>query len=122
MIRRPPRSTLFPYTTLFRSVGLSHVLAISGLHVGLLFFFLEKVLFFLKISKKTRNWVKLGMSTFYFFGVFLSPSFIRAYVMGVFYLFHQILGEKLSRGKMLFFSAWILLILHPTEQIGRAHV
>src|SRR5258705_3266620 len=26
MIRRPPRSTLFPYTTLFRSVGLGHVL------------------------------------------------------------------------------------------------
>src|SRR2546430_6654460 len=26
MIRRPPRSTLFPYTTLFRSIG-AHVLA-----------------------------------------------------------------------------------------------
>src|SRR2546430_4972780 len=26
MIRRPPRSTLFPYTTLFRSVGLGNVL------------------------------------------------------------------------------------------------
>src|SRR2546426_2568571 len=24
MIRRPPRSTLFPYTTLFRSVGCEH--------------------------------------------------------------------------------------------------
>src|SRR3712207_7620572 len=24
MIRRPPRSTLFPYTTLFRSTGLRH--------------------------------------------------------------------------------------------------
>src|ERR1043165_10000233 len=24
MIRRPPRSTLFPYTTLFRSVGMVH--------------------------------------------------------------------------------------------------
>src|SRR5256885_2429047 len=24
MIRRPPRSTLFPYTTLFRSVGFQH--------------------------------------------------------------------------------------------------
>src|SRR2546422_10916153 len=24
MIRRPPRSTLFPYTTLFRSVGFEH--------------------------------------------------------------------------------------------------
>src|SRR3712207_7835117 len=29
MIRRPPRSTLFPYTTLFRSVGLHDVLHIA---------------------------------------------------------------------------------------------
>src|SRR2546429_6523585 len=29
MIRRPPRSTLFPYTTLFRSVGLP-VVAVFG--------------------------------------------------------------------------------------------
>src|SRR2546422_4144333 len=28
MIRRPPRSTLFPYTTLFRSTGSAMVLAI----------------------------------------------------------------------------------------------
>src|SRR3712207_7674465 len=27
MIRRPPRSTLFPYTTLFRSAELRHVVA-----------------------------------------------------------------------------------------------
>src|SRR2546422_7003403 len=33
MIRRPPRSTLFPYTTLFRSVTL---LAIAGTIEGLL--------------------------------------------------------------------------------------
>src|SRR2546427_6960136 len=37
MIRRPPRSTLFPYTTLFRSaVGLGRqlrVLAVHGQHV-----------------------------------------------------------------------------------------
>src|SRR5260370_35675469 len=33
MIRRPPRSTLFPYTTLFRSVSLSsHALARLGGH------------------------------------------------------------------------------------------
>src|SRR3712207_6916790 len=30
MIRRPPRSTLFPYTTLFRSLGQSA----TGLHLG----------------------------------------------------------------------------------------
>src|SRR3712207_7312237 len=32
MIRRPPRSTLFPYTTLFRSVDVEHVSA--GLDLG----------------------------------------------------------------------------------------
>src|SRR2546430_9472457 len=30
MIRRPPRSTLFPYTTLFRSVAAGGVVVLSG--------------------------------------------------------------------------------------------
>src|SRR3712207_8778946 len=30
MIRRPPRSTLFPYTTLFRSVFLKQAIPING--------------------------------------------------------------------------------------------
>src|SRR3712207_8064618 len=30
MIRRPPRSTLFPYTTLFRSEGTQLALALAG--------------------------------------------------------------------------------------------
>src|SRR5256885_11697066 len=38
MIRRPPRSTLFPYTTLFRSVitlaGMQRVVALSGAPEG----------------------------------------------------------------------------------------
>src|SRR3989442_11853706 len=31
MIRRPPRSTLFPYTTLFRSSGLDDVVVFIGI-------------------------------------------------------------------------------------------
>src|SRR2546428_3256246 len=34
MIRRPPRSTLFPYTTLFRSRGLAAVVAVAEGAVG----------------------------------------------------------------------------------------
>src|SRR2546422_7649139 len=30
MIRRPPRSTLFPYTTLFRSLGDGHGIVVNG--------------------------------------------------------------------------------------------
>src|SRR5258706_10780363 len=35
MIRRPPRSTLFPYTTLFRSVHRPALVAHEGLHLRL---------------------------------------------------------------------------------------
>src|SRR3712207_7288444 len=35
MIRRPPRSTLFPYTTLFRSVDAEHVEAVRERRGGL---------------------------------------------------------------------------------------
>src|SRR3712207_8029945 len=31
MIRRPPRSTLFPYTTLFRSIAMTSMICIVGL-------------------------------------------------------------------------------------------
>src|SRR3712207_7798007 len=30
MIRRPPRSTLFPYTTLFRSIRMEHAVDVPG--------------------------------------------------------------------------------------------
>src|SRR2546430_9447872 len=32
MIRRPPRSTLFPYTTLFRSLDLARVITLGALN------------------------------------------------------------------------------------------
>src|SRR5256885_4552616 len=34
MIRRPPRSTLFPYTTLFRSMLISSVIGVIGVAKG----------------------------------------------------------------------------------------
>src|SRR3712207_7127074 len=37
MIRRPPRSTLFPYTTLFRSVGGGLGAVGAGVGIGIIF-------------------------------------------------------------------------------------
>src|SRR2546427_6978975 len=34
MIRRPPRSTLFPYTTLFRSRAVGRLVEMAAAHVG----------------------------------------------------------------------------------------
>src|SRR5690349_24790798 len=35
MIRRPPRSTLFPYTTLFRSIGITYGVVVAAIVGGM---------------------------------------------------------------------------------------
>ena len=44
MIRRPPRSTLFPYTTLFRSGGLFHLTYNTGMNCSGIWFTRQAVL------------------------------------------------------------------------------
>src|SRR2546428_6854650 len=57
MIRRPPRSTLFPYTTLFRSLVIRlrslRLLRVSGIVMRLRMFLL--LITFLKASHSFRN-------------------------------------------------------------------
>src|SRR5260370_2160958 len=55
MIRRPPRSTLFPYTTLFRSIRLRslRLLRVSGIVMRLRMFLL--LITFLKASHSFRK-------------------------------------------------------------------
>src|SRR3712207_8288103 len=60
MIRRPPRSTLFPYTTLFRSdsdvmKSMEKAMATMSLYLVLAFFAAQFVAFF--------NWTHLGVIT-----------------------------------------------------------
>src|SRR5256885_11093953 len=45
MIRRPPSSTLFPYTTLFRSSALGYLatIAVLGLLTGVMFWFVVRI-------------------------------------------------------------------------------
>src|SRR2546423_11479914 len=53
MIRRPPRSTLFPYTTLFRSTGPILKQRLNTIHT-ICEFHLRKI-FLLKVSSATRS-------------------------------------------------------------------
>src|SRR5438034_3191693 len=41
MLRRPPRSTLFPYTTLFRSISISRSTDVFSTVLSMLFFLLS---------------------------------------------------------------------------------
>src|SRR3712207_9581824 len=66
MIRRPPRSTLFPYTTLFRSLALALVLGTAGLpHVLMRFYTVPTA----KDARRSVVWAIWLIGVFYLFSL-----------------------------------------------------
>src|ERR1019366_2177863 len=61
MIRRPPRSTLFPYTTLFRSTRLDEIARESGVGVDKIEVWFEDEARIGQKNKITRRWAKRGL-------------------------------------------------------------
>ncbi|MCI5724435.1 ComEC/Rec2 family competence protein [Fusobacterium sp.] len=96
-----------------RYLGLSHIFAMSGLHIGLVFLVFYSICFRVFKKKIIIELTTLFFMTLYYLGVKESPSFSRAYIMIVIYLFGQILYEKVNAGKALFVSAVISILYRP---------
>lgn len=97
-----------------RYIGLSHVFAMSGLHIGLvitiLYFIFKKTI----KNKKIIEILLLISITLYYISVKESPSFTRAYIMAVVYLLGKLFYEKIDIGKTLFISAIVSIFINPT--------
>ena len=96
-----------------RYIGLSHIFAMSGLHIGLviaIFYFIFKKTI---KNKKVIEILLLISITLYYLSVKESPSFIRAYIMAVVYLLGKLFYEKIDLGKTLFVSAIISVLMNP---------
>ncbi len=65
----------------FRRAGVSHLLALSGLHVSILIAALEMLLRFFRCPKRARMAVVFGLAFFYLFFTGASPSIARAVLM-----------------------------------------
>lgn len=91
------------------SNGVSHLFALSGMHLSLVYFLLSKLLFKLKFKK-------IFIYLFLFFYLFLtgfSVSFLRAILFMLFLAINKKFEFHLSSIKVLFFTACLLLFYEP---------
>jgi len=100
----------------YAATGVTHILSVSGMHVGIIFLFLEFILGFLNRSRLGRIMKIMIMLTFIWFYAFLtglSPAVLRAAAM----LSFLIIGKSLKRSPEIFnilaASLFFLLIYNP---------
>ncbi len=94
----------------FRSAGLSHILALSGLHVGIITSFLVILLFPLRLlpgGRRAQSALTITLIWIYAIATGLGPSVTRAAVM----LTALILSRLLERGIYSFNSLYVALIV-----------
>ncbi len=100
----------------FSTSGAMHILAVSGLHVGIIYIILCKVLFFLqknRYGKIVQSFIIIAMVFFYAFLTGLSDSVLRATIMFTFISLGQVFTRQINIYNSIAASAFILLLLNP---------
>ena len=102
----------FEIKEMFRAAGVSHVLAVSGLHVTIITLFFMGLLGLLKLPKSTSFFIILAAIIFFTLLTGARPSTIRAAIMnGITLLFYYFRGMKLDRSFLLGIAAAALSLL-----------
>lgn len=100
----------------YAAAGAMHVLAVSGLHVGIVFLLLNSLLFFMNKNQKSRVLkATLLILCLWIYALLtgLSPSVLRASTMFSFVIVGTALNRKSSIYNTLGASAFFLLIINP---------
>ncbi|MCD8036903.1 MAG: DNA internalization-related competence protein ComEC/Rec2 [Clostridiales bacterium] len=99
---------------MFRYMGVSHVLAISGLHIsavsGMLFYVLTRIL---KLKKQRAVPIVSVFLVFYLAFTGFSPSAVRAVIMAVTAFTALMLRKNSDSFNTIAFSAFIMLCINP---------
>lgn len=95
--------------------GSAHLLAISGLHIGVVIGLILKIVNIFKLKREVKYILAFVALTGYVLGISVSPSVIRAYIMGVVFLLGKIFYEKLDIKKSLSVAVIINLFLFPNS-------
>lgn len=105
---------------LYRNAGLSHLLAISGLHLAVLAMAFRRMLAWLRVRKQVRELLAMLLLVFYCALTGFSVSVVRASVMLAFTLFGEITLHRVDRLTVLFAALMLLLLADPYALITPA--
>ncbi len=99
----------------FKATGAAHILAVSGLNVGIIIFVFYSFLKLLRVGKKPRYFITLAFIAAYTLLTGLGPSIVRAAVMSAFLLTAQVSGQKTDPLIVLSAAFIFILALNPME-------
>ena len=97
----------------FNVAGLAHVLTVSGLHVGLLYYVVGKVLGWCRVPRRAHLWVITPILLFYAYLCGWRYAIMRAVIMFLVYAVakhHLHVADSLS---VLSLAAIVILLLYP---------
>lgn len=97
----------------FKNSSLSHILAVSGMHVSYVILGISIVLSKSNISKRTSKIITIAIIIFFMYLTNLSPSVVRAGIMGILVLGGNILYRKSDICTSISLSLLIILICNP---------
>ncbi|MDP8233272.1 MAG: ComEC/Rec2 family competence protein [Candidatus Saelkia tenebricola] len=97
----------------FQELGLAHILAISGLHVGLVFFFFLFLLKSLYIRGRIRGCMLAVIMLGYMLITGARPPVVRATVMALVYIYFWFFYTKVNPFNVLIFTAFLMSLINP---------
>ncbi|MBU1298987.1 MAG: DNA internalization-related competence protein ComEC/Rec2 [Bacteroidetes bacterium] len=112
----------------FVNAGVMHILAVSGLHVGLITLIILALLIAVRVPEKPRILITCFLLIFYIFLTGQSPSVVRATIMAVIMLSSIMFERKIDVYNSLAIAALIILffdskqLFHPGFQLSFAAV
>lgn len=97
----------------FRRLGLSHILAISGLHLQILIYLFNTALTRLGLRRKWVLLLSIGAILFYVAMIGFTPSAMRAGLMAFFFALSFLVREQSDSLTSLFLTATVIILLSP---------
>lgn len=99
----------------YASVGVSHVLCVSGMHVGIVYWIVDSLLFFLRRRSLRLLKMLLVVAVIWLYACMaaLTPSVVRSAVMFTFVAFGRVFRQQTPVYNSLLTSALLMLLVNP---------